>query len=507
MKKLLAVTLFAFPLFAQTHSESITVEVVDVPVYVYNAQGALQNLKKDDFELFVNGKPQPIDYFDPIDFRAPANTEAAPVPVVPHDIRDRRLFLLILDCAFTRPAAIDRARKAAVAMIDASTPADYFSVATFTSKNGLQLLVPFTNDHVVARRAAMALQASSVHDPLAIAISANERENAEVMAILNDDSPGGGGGKGGGPDATSGDPVIQSLIGAAQADNASMPGKRLIEDQVTDFADIAKRLAPFEGYKHVIVMSEGFSPSTTYSEARLMQDLQSMANAFRNAGAVVDSIDLGSTVTDSGFRDTLENDTLHLMARETGGQFVQHENNLKTALNRISTASAVGYRLGFNMPKNARKGDNTIDVKVRNVPSGTTVSFRHGFSTTPGKPPASDGLRLADVILNDVPQNGVAPRIAFAERPYVEVVVPVKPLLAMNGGKAVNADVMFYVFDAKHAVVEFKEKKLVIPSDAKQDIGFRDALHLPPGASYTAKALLRAGDSLGFAKQDFAIPK
>jgi hypothetical protein len=30
-------------------------------------------------------------------------------------------------------------------------------------------------------------------------------------------------------------------------------------------------------------------------------------------------------------------------------------------------------------------------------------------------------------------------------------------------------------------------------------------LHLPPG-SYTAKALLRAGDSLGFAKQDFTIP-
>ena len=69
-----------------------------------------------------------------------------------------------------------------------------------------------------------------------------------------------------------------------------------------------------------------------------------------------------------------------------------------------------------------------------------------------------------------------------------------------------NADVMFYVFDAKRAVVEFKEKKLVIPSDAKQDIGFRDALHLP-GGSYTAKALLRAGESLGFSKQDFAIPK
>jgi hypothetical protein len=45
---------------------------------------------------------------------------------------------------------------------------------------------------------------------------------------------------------------------------------------------------------------------------------------------------------------------LHLMARESGGQFVEHENDLRIALNRISTASAVGYRLGFNMPKNAK---------------------------------------------------------------------------------------------------------------------------------------------------------
>jgi len=506
MKRLLAVFVLAFPLAAQTHSESITVEVVEVPVYVYNSNGALQNLKKDDFELYVNGKPQSIDYFDAIDFRAPAKTETASIPVVPRDIRDRRLFLVILDCAYSRPAAIDRARKAAAAMIEASTPSDYFSVALYTSKNGLQLLVPFTNDHTVATRAAMAMQASSTHDPLALSISATERENTDLMASVisgpADDRAG--------PDAISQDPVLQQLVAGAATDNALMPGLRLIEDQIEDFRDIAQRLASFEGYKHVILMSEGFSPKSVYSdpshvEPRLLDDLKAMANAFRNSGAVVDSIDLGSTLTDTGFRDSLENDALHLMANQTGGQFVQHENNLKTALNRISTVSASGYRLGFNMPKNAKKGDNTIDVKVRNVPRGTTVSFRRGFSTTISKPSASDGLRLADVIVNDVPQSGVAPQIRFTEPPYVEVVLPVQQLLAMNGGKAANADVMFYVFNAKRAVVEFKDKKIVIPSDAKEDIVIRDALRLPSG-SYSAKALLRAGDSLGFTKQDFAIP-
>ncbi|HEV8435826.1 MAG TPA: VWA domain-containing protein [Thermoanaerobaculia bacterium] len=483
---------------AQTHSESITVEVVDVPVYVYNSNGTLQNLKKDDFELYVNGKPQSIDYFDPIDFRAPAKTESAPAPtaVVPRDVRDRRLFLLVLDCAFTRPAALDRARKAAAAMIDASTPADYFSVATFTAKNGLQLLAPFTNDHVVAKRAAMALRASSVHDPLAITISANERETARVIAIMNNDSVGKGD-----PDPVESGAVISQLAYGAATDNAAMPIQRLIEDQVTDYSAIAKRLAPFAGDKHVVVMSEGFSPGEAYQEARLMQDLKSMADAFRAAGAIVDTIDLGGTS-----RDSFENDALHLMAQETGGRFIQHQNDVKDALNRISTASAVGYRLGFNVPKDARKGDNTIDVKVRNVPRGTTVSFRHGFSTNANKPSPRDYLFLADVILNDVPQTGIAPRILFPEPPYAEVVVPVRQLLAVNNGKAMIADVMFYVFDDKHAVVEFKNKKIVIPADAKLDMVLRDPLHLTPGASYTAKALLRVGDSLGFTKQNFAIP-
>ncbi|HEX3581653.1 MAG TPA: VWA domain-containing protein [Thermoanaerobaculia bacterium] len=498
VKKLLAATVLAVPVFAQTHSESITVEVVDVPVYVYNAHGALQNLKKDDFELYVNGKPQAIDYFDAIDFRAPAKSETAPAPTAPpRDIRDRRLFLLMIDCAFTRPAAIERARNAAAAMIDASLPTDYFSVGTFTSKNGAQLIVPFTNDHLVAKRAALTLKASSVRDPLAITISNTERENAMTMAILNDD-------RGGDPN----DAAARGMIGGAAGDNSAMPLIRLMQDQLTDFTEIANRLASFQGYKHVIVLSQGFSPGATYRENGLMEQIKSMARAFRRAGAVVDAVDVsgisGNFRDDASYRDPLANDVLHVFAGETGGQFVEHANDVGAALNRISSDSAVGYRLGFHMPKDAKKGDNTIDVKVRNVPSGTTLSFRRGFSTVINKPSTRDDLLLADIIINDVPQTGLAPAIRFVEKPNVEVWIPAQKLLALNNGAAVNADILFYIFDAKGAVVDFKGKKLVIPSDAKQDIALRDVVRLPPG-SYVAKALLRAGDSLGFVKQEFVL--
>ena len=52
---------------AQTREE-VTVQLIDVPVYVFSRGKPIRNLTKDDFELFVNGKPQAIDYFDPIAF-------------------------------------------------------------------------------------------------------------------------------------------------------------------------------------------------------------------------------------------------------------------------------------------------------------------------------------------------------------------------------------------------------------------------------------------------------
>src|ERR1019366_7575318 len=102
------VALFTSAARAQTH-ESITVQVIDVPVYVFSNGTSIRNLTKDDFELFVNGKPQTIDYFDPIDFSPVAATapdvKSAPPAANP---RERRLFLLLFDLAYNRPAALHR---------------------------------------------------------------------------------------------------------------------------------------------------------------------------------------------------------------------------------------------------------------------------------------------------------------------------------------------------------------------------------------------------------------
>jgi VWFA-related protein len=510
VKRLLAAVLIAAaPLLAQTHSESITVEVVDVPVYVIGPRGPVSNLTKNDFELFVNGKRQQIDYFDTIEFNTTARTPSA-AAAPPRDIRDRRLFLLMFDMTFSRPNALSRAQKAAVTMLRHAQPSDYFAVATFSATKGAKFVTPFTNDLIVNERAVLRLRPSDARDPLGVAISATEHDATVALGGEQTLQAQPADGKDAAAEAE-----LQQILDTG-ADLRQMPVKRLIEPQVTDLSAISTRLSHLEGYKHVIFLSEGFSsyyatgarPNLGMGkapdvDAHLIRVMDDMAKAFRAAGAFIDTIDL--SVREATNSDPLVNESLSMLARSTGGQFVHNRNNLVEAFNEITTTTGNGYRLGFK-PVDAKKGDNTIEVKVRNVPASTIVSYRTGFSTTPAPAKANiDPLRLADILLNDTPQSGIAPKIGFGQRPYLLIGLPAQALVAQNNGRPVDARVLLYIFDANRNAVDFKEKRLTIPPDAKGDLVIRNAMKAGSG-SYTAKALIVAGDNVGFNKQSFRIP-
>src|SRR5260221_1120587 len=58
------------------------VQTCALPIYGQ----AVGGLTRGDFELYVNGKPQPVDYFDVLDFGSLPATAAA-------DPRQRRMYL------------------------------------------------------------------------------------------------------------------------------------------------------------------------------------------------------------------------------------------------------------------------------------------------------------------------------------------------------------------------------------------------------------------------------
>src|SRR4029077_19028538 len=140
--------------------ETHTVEVVQVPVYVTRGGTSIAGLTRDNFELFVNGKPRSFEYFDVVDFGAGGGrvgSDAAP----PRDVRQRRLYVLLFDLVYSSPKSLARARVAAAGCVARVGDADAFAVGTYSARQGIQLLVPFTRDRVPVRRAIQTLKEAS----------------------------------------------------------------------------------------------------------------------------------------------------------------------------------------------------------------------------------------------------------------------------------------------------------------------------------------------------------
>jgi VWFA-related protein len=517
------VTFFLFgaiAAYAQVR-EQITVEEVDVPVYVVSQGKPVRQLSKDDFELYVNGKRQPIDYFEAVDFTVPApppSPSPESTPAAQPQLRDRRLFLFLFDLIYNRPSALDRSRRAAVEMVDRALPDDLFAVATITSGHGIVFSSPFLRDRDVVRHAILGLTPSRGHDALVASIT-EEPEAAAAQAWTAVVVPGGG--RGAGPMS---EDVASELLALSNAEVHSRQTALAI-DAVREIGELALRLRDLDGYKHVVLFSQGFHvdrviPSLGSGDDSHLSEqtraVREMASAFHSANVFLDTVDLTPMATGAGSLGLMssrnrqpiadsENESLLWISSMTGGKWVHWRNALAPALNELSASYSAAYRIGFK-PSDARKDHNAIEVKVRNLPRGATVSYRKGFVGTASKGPL-DTLRIADIIQNDTPQSGTPqsgtpPKISVVGR-RIDLLVPLVDL-SRQFGAIEGAELMLFVFDVHGVPVLSRQKKLTIPPNAAADSVVQQKLDLAPG-KYVAKVLLRAGDSLAFAKEPFEI--
>jgi VWFA-related protein len=504
-----AVAVVALSAAAQVR-ESVTVEIVQVPVYITTSDGKpVTGLTKDSFQLSVDGNPQPIEYFDTVDFAAaPAGTQAVERPR-----RERRLYLLLFDLTFGTPARIARAQKAAREAVANSNPAtDFFAVATYSSNRGVHFLSPFLSDRVAIARAIYTLKSSSANDPLGVALASTER--AQWITVVDQ------GGVATGSDADI-SPFLGSEVadilkgGQANQDMQKVQGNHLIEDEIEALGDAAARLGPLEGQKHLLVFSEGFDSTRLTDikanghppnlDAHMLALVKKMHETFVSAGVSLDSVDivgLRSTIGDLG------NDALYMLSRDTGGRVIANRNNLVEAVDTLMQAERTVYLLGF------RQGDRKhgrITVHVNGLPRGAEVSYREGFGYVPQKA-GLDSLQLADILINDVPQSGVSLSAGVRTSDSgAEVAVSfsraeVVPQLA---DASPSVEILFYIFDQHGGAVAFKAKRISFSGAGKVTTGYLTVLEpfeLPKG-KYSTKVLLRITGtrSLGFVRRDFAV--
>jgi VWFA-related protein len=474
--------------------ESITVEVIDVPVYVISPDGkAVRGLTRDAFSLLVDGKTRPIDYFDTIDFGAAQQSPTSERPK-----RDRRLYLLLFDLTFAVPARLAQAQAAAEKAVDQSNPAtDLFSVATCDSHRGVFFVTPFLFDRVAIKRALYTLRSSTSRDALGLTITKDERQVWEVLATPTDEASAA---------------MLDAIKGGvASQEMAVAPTARLIEHEFDAVGEAARRLAAMEGQKHVLFFTQGFESSLVHGigagggppavDANLMARMKDMHKRFREAGVILDSIDI------AGLRHTfnnLDNDALWLVARGTGGQVVVNKNDLASGITDLTTAQQFVYLLGFRRTDNRA---HRIDVHVNGAPRGSNIYYRTGF----GEPQktAIDALQLADIMLNNVPQTGFS--VALDVSPSSDAVVRFSraEVVSQLDEKTPAIDAMLYVFKTGSEVVASRAKRITFTprSTAAGDVEFRQHFDLPPGA-YVVKTLLRIEGTnvLAFARREFTVP-
>lgn len=499
-----------FSLSAQRYDDSITVNVVEVPVYVERFGAPVAGLTRDDFELFVNGHRQPIEYFDVLGEASEgqrATDEAAPgLAPAPSELKRRRLVVLLFDTGGSSAYPLQRARVKALQYLAADSSADTYAVATI-GRRGVRFLVPFTTDRIAVQRAIGTLAPSEAADPFQLATLAGER-SAWHDAVVGGEAglrsavdTWGGGPRGG--FGVAGRAVYPSGVALERA-------ARDLTDRpfINALSDLADRLAPLSGVKHVVLLSERRDVDAGNSFELILR----LHERYREAGVVLDGVDIrfpvvpggnaSSAGPDRGAPDLLLSGFLYALALDTGG-------TVAASLTHLQTLNGVTYVLGF-LPPPAGSRTNSIRVRVKDRRLLTEVRYRRSYTVDTDT--RDDSLFLADTLLNDIPQRGVTLDLDVKGM-RMEASIPGAELLAHGPGNRLALDVFFYVFDESGRAVVWNQLRLNVDLAAGRDFltlnpyTIRQELRLRPGR-YAAKALIRiAGTEMtGFRRTDFVVP-
>jgi VWFA-related protein len=367
----------------------VRVNVVLVRVVVRDQKGkAIDSLKKEDFQLFDNRKPQTISTFS---LETPASHAIPVVTVSDHSEADvekvqpavpalpqRFVSLLFDDLHLSmEDAAYDRT--AATKIFDSMAPSDRVGIYTTSG----QFAQEFTSDHEVLKKALnqiipRPLFNSAVHDCPDIsyfqADLIENKQDSQALAVAAEDTVQCG---------FNGD---ETKLAQARA-MASVVAMRTVNtgDSSSDFTyrhmeDVLRRLSAMPGQRKLVFISPGFILST------LLLERVDIIDRSNRAGIVIDTLDARGLYTPdlngdisspsvdtyrtAGYKTSYrvqaqfaQEEILNDLASGTGGTFYHNRNDIDVALRQAVAAPAASYLLGFS-PQNLKLNGSFHALKV-----------------------------------------------------------------------------------------------------------------------------------------------
>ena len=367
----------------------VRVNVVLVRVVVRDQKGkAIDSLKKEDFQLFDNRKPQTISTFS---LETPASHTIPVVTVSDHSDADvekvqpavpalpqRFVSLLFDDLHLSMEDAVYD-RTAATKIFDSMAPSDRVGIYTTSG----QFAQEFTSDHEVLKKALnqiipRPLFDSAVHDCPDIsyfqADLIENKQDSQALAVAAEDAV---------QCAFNGD---ETKLAQARA-MASGVAIRTVNagDSSSDFTyrhmeDVLRRLSAMPGQRKLVFISPGFILST------LLLERVDIIDRSNRVDIVIDTLDarglytpdlngdISSPAVDSyktagyktGYRvqaQFAQEEILNDLASGTGGTFYHNRNDIDVALRQAVAAPVASYLLGFS-PQNLKLNGSFHALKV-----------------------------------------------------------------------------------------------------------------------------------------------
>lgn len=491
----------------------------------------IDTLKKEDFQLIEDGKPQAISVFElqklDSDVLPPVATPekallrrdvavtapVAPVtPPTPERLRDRRLIAMLFDMSSMQPDEQIRAQKAATKFLtDQMSKSDMVSIMTYTTT--LKVVEDFTNDRDLLLADIRKLR---------IGDSSENAAQGQTGADATDDS------------------------GEFTADETEFNIFNT-DSKLAALEDAARKLAIYPEKKALVYIASGISKTGVENQSQLRSTVNAAVRAnvsfypidARGLTAIIPGGD-ASTASAKGtgmfngsaqskgrdsFHDTQE--TLYTLAADTGGKALLDSNDLTLGMTQVQRDIESYYILGYYSTNDAMDGKyRRVKVTVNSLPQAK-LDFRNGyyagkiwakFNSTDKERQLQEALTLGDPA-TDLP---LAVEIDYFRTAKGKYFVPISakiPGSAIELGKKGASDVTEFDFigqisDPKGKVIGGVRDgiKVKLTGDAasqltRRQIEYDSGLTLAPG-EYRLRFLARENQTgkMGTFETAFTIP-
>jgi VWFA-related protein len=369
----------------------VKTELINLRAVVTDKRGqSITDLKKEDFELIENGKPQEVSFFSVVKIpgrgedkrseNSPSNAApGAPAGVTRAGEAPGRTVVLYVDTLHLSPQSLLRLKQSLRKFIDERLT-DQDLTAIVTSAGSLGVVEQFTRDRRVLRYAVDRLgprpnARDSLFSPyIAGMVDRGDREALQVARAIY-----------AAEEHVPNDQMIIQMV-QMKARQILSEATYLRRATLITLKEVVRRLGDLPGQRLLVMVSDGFTLLDTGGPDT--NDLQSVTSRAAQSGVVIYSIDakglqppalfdasLGNIPNDprissyvsAGERD-LENG-LNALAKDTGGEAFFNTNDTAGAMGRALDDNQFYYALAYYPAiEESDKKFRKIAIKVKNHP-------------------------------------------------------------------------------------------------------------------------------------------